>query len=414
MEKTIKKIYVLLFLGLPSVAGLLATSNVQTTISIMQNNTQNTFVLPPQLLNITKYLYKSLNFSPLFVVQNLLNPQKLRAHLLAPFMGNGEIIAVHTEDGEAINCTFFDRDSDKLLVIGTGFGNEREKVAPLVHMFDKYDVVIFDYRGHGYDQPKLLDISQWSIQPGQELRKTIEQITPFIDWTRVPNINLSKTTLGLSEEKDLLAVINHLKRKKEYTKTFGIGFCFSSFVFAKATTINPGLFDRIIFDSSLYSPQNIINRITESPQLLFDPQKGSWASVIKAQNDNLTIIQLLQENLLTKLATNFLQNAFANLTITTQTTGHYLSQLSDTPILFFHGKTDKMTPYNEDLIKNFTQTKTEKNHIKYKELYKGIATLFFELPYNVFIESLKDPQNFIDHEFNLMQKEVCKVAAHQL
>ncbi|MBU1007737.1 alpha/beta fold hydrolase [Candidatus Dependentiae bacterium] len=388
----------------------LANKNL-VSVSVIQNNVNQSFSISSKLKQIANYLYKNLNFSPLFITANLLDPKKMRSQLLTPYLCDGKNITVKTSDGETIHCTFFDRNSKKLLIIGTGFGNEREKVAPLIHMFDKYDIVIFDYRGHGYDQPKLLDTSQWLIKPNQKLQQIIDQITPYIDWAKVPNLNINKTTLGMSEEKDLLAAINHFKEKKSYEKLFGIGFCFSSFVLAKTAAQNPGLFNKIILDSSMHSPQNIINRITESPQLLFDPQRGSWSSLLKTNS--------YDTNLLSKLVSTFLQKSFSKLSITIKTTDQYLSQLQNTPVLFFHGKGDLMTPYNEDFMKNFTQTKIEEkaaiifensrhltNHIKYKELYKAFSKSFFELPYNSFISSLKNPESFVKYEFDLAQQEL--------
>ncbi|MCK4517845.1 hypothetical protein KAT92_03655, partial [Candidatus Babeliales bacterium] len=165
---------------------------------------------------LARYFHGNLNFSPLFKIENLLDPQKMRSELLTPFLGNGQQFTVTSQDNATINCTFFDRKSDTLLIIGTGFANEREKIAPFIHMFDKYDIVIFDYRGHGQDQPKLLDDSHWGIKPSEIIKNILQKLRPLLDWNKIPNLDVNKTTFGLTEESDLLAVINHVKQNKAY------------------------------------------------------------------------------------------------------------------------------------------------------------------------------------------------------
>ena len=373
---------------------------------------------------LARYFHGNLNFSPLFKIENLLDPQKMRSELLTPFLGNGQQFTVTTQDSDAtthktvnnlqvnnlqINCTFFDRKSDTLLVVGTGFANEREKIAPFIHMFDKYDIVIFDYRGHGQEQPKLLDDSHWGIKPSEIIKNILNKLKPLLDWNKIPNLGVNKTTFGLTEENDLLAVINHVKQNKNYLRTFGIGFCFSSHIFAKAAASNPDLFDKLILDSSMHSTQKTIDRVIESPQLIFDPQRGRWESLRKEENSE-QFDSFTKQAWFVETVTHFIKRAFAKIHIPNKTTGDYLKQL-DIPILFFHGKKDIMSPYKEDFINNWKSTGSKEkmavlfettthltSHIKHKELYKLAGDLFFELDYNQFISCIKDRQKLIHYK----------------
>ena len=83
---------------------------------------------------------------------------------------------VLTKDNQEINVSFFNRNSDKLIFIGPGFSNQKEKLIPFVAMFPDYDVVIINFRGHVLN--KL-------------------------------GINL-QTSLGDKEEQDIIAVINYI------------------------------------------------------------------------------------------------------------------------------------------------------------------------------------------------------------
>jgi len=358
---------------------------------------------------LAQYFHGNLNFSPFFKIDNLLDSQKMRSELLTPFLGNGQQFTVTTQDNATINCTFFDRKSDTLLIIGTGFANEREKIAPFIHMFDKYDIVIFDYRGHGQEQPKLLDDSHWGIKPSEIIKNILQKLRPLLDWNKIPNLDVNKTTFGLTEESDLLAVVNHAKQNKAYSQTFGLGFCFSSHIFVKAAAHNPGLFNKLILDSSMHSTQKTIDRVIESPQLAFDPQRGRWESLRKEENGE-QFDEYIKQPWFGETVTHFVKRAFSKIRIPNKTTGDHLSQL-DIPILFFHGKKDIMTPYQDDFVANWKSTGSKEkaavlfettthltSHIKYKELYKFVSDLFFELDFKQFTSYIKDRKKLINYK----------------
>ena len=363
--------------------------------SITCREDKKSFSISSTFSRISKYFYSKLNLSPLFNIKKLLKPDKMREELLTPFQCGGKMITVETDDGESIDCTFFDRNSDTLLVIGTGFGNEREKVAPFIHMFPKYDIITFDYRGHGLWQPRA--------------PKLIRFLTPFINWSKAPNVDLSKTTFGESEDKDLLAVISHQLEQKKYNKLYGLALCFSTNIFAKLSAKykkHKISFDKLILDSSLYSIPKIIERISESPELIVDPQR-------KAQG----IIKLLGKFIKGYVSKIFTKN---KKNLGTKTTAEYLSEMpSDTPVLFYHGEKDIMTTYEDDFLNNLEKSNIKKkigilfedsrhliNHIKYKEEYACISNLFFELPFEKFVDYLENPDKLLEYKIREIQSEL--------
>jgi pimeloyl-ACP methyl ester carboxylesterase len=324
----------------------------------------------------------------------------MQALQINPFVGNGKIIAIKTDDGEVIECTFHDRGSNKLVIVGAGYGNEREKVAPLVHIFNSYDIITFDYPYQGKNKPKVIDIT--TLQTNS---------SAIISLDRIPNIDTKKATFGQHEEEYVKAVLTHMKTQKHYDSVYGVGFCLSSFVLAKTALLNPGLMDKLILDSCMYSPRETIDRITQTPQLLFDPQRGSWDSLIKIQDPKTNICIYIEQSSVVQAVKTFLEKILPKDT-KTETLGDYLSKLK-IPVLFFHGKQDMMTPYEIDFKKSwqaassqekaaviFDDTKHLINHIKHKELYKGISTLFLELPYEQFISTLKNKEKFVEYRMN--------------
>ena len=63
----------------------------------------------------------------------------------------GKEISVTAEDGNVVPGTFFDRDSDKCVVLVHGAGGDRVSTYPLAQQYIErgYNVVAFDDRGHG-------------------------------------------------------------------------------------------------------------------------------------------------------------------------------------------------------------------------------------------------------------------------
>ena len=92
--------------------------------------------------------------------------------------------------GKKIPYTFFDRGSDELVIIGGGFANPREMLAPLLGIFVDYNVVIFDHVGHGLDYKPgallgrlykaLLDIDFQALEGGAQEENEILSIAKYL------------------------------------------------------------------------------------------------------------------------------------------------------------------------------------------------------------------------------------------
>lgn|GEM_PF-1711039 len=366
----------------------LCTCNACTcnATALAQDATTDTFVYHAEIIESrlsavtqkkakTKYFWLNALSSDVFNTKKLRTPKKIRESLVNPRGYAGQIITIPRPDGTNIRCTYFDKGQNNLVVIGTGFGNEREKVAPLIPLVMEHnDVVIFDHLGHGYDE------------------KTSTFKTKFLEFLlrhKFPAINCNKTTLGNKEDQDVAKLISYFKNQKQYNNVYGIGFCFSGLVFTKAESIarqNGGkLFDKLVLDGCLLSPQNAINQVIKDPMLIFSPQKGGWSNkkLVKAKWFN-----------------NYLRNKFTSLfknagKIDHLNTANYISELKETPLLFFHSKIDLMVPY-KDFQKIWKSTATSQktaiitknshltNHIKDKQVYAYIINEFFKNSYDEF------------------------------
>jgi len=214
---------------------------------------------------------------------------------------------LYSDNRVKIPTIFFDRGSDKLLVVGQGFSGRKEQQVYKTKIFLDYDIVVFDYR-----------------------------------WIRSYRFYLKPTTIIhpyqkiLLEEKDeVLTVVNEIKSRKRYTDVIGLGECYSNFTFAMAQVEseqngNP-LFSKLIMDSAWLSLADFINEITLDPVLPLKPQKGGTPKIIK---------KVLKKKYIHKCLFNFVK-----LFVPKISSANYLSQIRMAPILFIHGTQDKMVPY---------------------------------------------------------------------
>ncbi len=341
------------------------------------------FELPKEVTYRTKEQYQHLNDSDFFNTRFIRSPKKIKAHYLnpkSPAHQQGKIIPVTTEDGIKLNCTFFDRgeNSKKLLIIGGGFTNEREIMIPFVEMFaDGYDIVLMEYRGHGLKDFKYFHPATWINGPTKSIF----------------GANLSDVRLGAAEEKDVFAVVNEFKNKKNYEKVAGLGVCYSALIFIKSEAVwqqrtGEKLFnDGIIADGCWLSLQNFIEKIAKDPKLILVPQRGGW-------KDKWLVRQPWFENSLTWFAQKLFYTKFNEVSIL-----DYLPHIKNIPILYFYGKDDLVINRSEfEIIWNATKTQKAAivtsnphviNHIKQKELYKKCVEDFLNLPFKGFISSLQ-------------------------
>ncbi len=349
---------------------------------VFASNLNESFELDPQIEGFAKAFNLRLNHSIFFDPEFIINSQRVRNYQLKPkyFKHNvGQLLKVKTSDNQIIPCTFFNRESDKLLVVGEGFTNEREVMSPFIDMFENHDVVIFDYRGHGFDPTKL------NLSPTKMLF----------------GVDCSKAMLGADEEKDVFAVIDTLKKKKNYTQINGLGICYSALIFVKATAIKQEkkekLFDHLILDGCWLSLGNFVDKLIKDPKRICSPQYGGWERT-------WPIKKLWFQNAFLSLGQELFHTKINQISIL-----DYLPKIENIPILYFYGKDDLVITRHEfEIMWHTTKTKEKtviitsnphvRNHLKQKELYKLICDLFLELPHNQFISCLQNKENLITYQ----------------
>ena len=329
--------------------------------------------IPKSIEEMANARSKSLDFSPFFQTKLFLSPRVISDFLQAAYLGGGEPFTVTTIDGIEIDGLFFDRASNDLVIVGNGFGNELEKSSPWVHIFSDKDVVLFNFRGHGLNKPSVLP---------QELFGEKD-----IDYRKIVRLNLEKTSFGKKEDLDVIAIASSFKSRKNYSQVFGVGQCFSCFVFAKVQA-DCGCFSKLIFDSCLDSRENLLKRIEENPQRFFDPQRAEWTSLTKSDASSQT-----QKNLELYLREKILP-ALRSQGPLKDSTSQYLAKIKNIPILFLHGKQDLMTPIADDFESNWTSVNPTcpkfaikfdgGRHltlgIKFKGICSTASNLFLDLP----------------------------------
>lgn len=325
---------------------------------------ENGFELPRAIEEFVKNEYRYLNESKCFKTSFVRDVVAVRAHHLDPNnLDRGQLVSVTTEDGIEIKCTYFDRGSDKLVVTGAGFTNEREIMAPFVKMFENYDVVIFDYRGHGFDPAYIGSPSSWI------------------------NCNLAMNTFGIDsrysklgeiEEYDVAAVVKGFRGLKNYQSVYGVSVCMGSFLFLKAEAMYPGLFDRIVVDGCWDTLGKMIDKFRHDLKLVCKPQTGGW-------KDYWLSKQVWYQDALLWLA----RNVWAlNIGHDVRLCDH-LPNIKNTPVLFFYGKND-LTVYRDEFEELWntlpvpykaaiiTSNPHVMNQYKSKELYKYACEVFFQ------------------------------------
>jgi len=346
-----------------------------------------------QINRIAFELNKNLNNSPLFDPTFLSDPEKVRQHhLKKKYLPDNEgkiynFIIEEDEYGDEITSqmTHFDRGSDKLLVVGTGFTNSREMMSPFIDMFPDYDIVIFDFRGHGHHESSWLNPFSWS-------------------WSFTKSMfgcDLEEVGLGNVEEKDVFTVVDSCKKLKNYNQVLGLGVCYSAFILLKAACVasqnGQRLFDKIVLDSCWESLPKFIDKIKKDPKTILDPQKGG------CENHWLYTSSYLQGPLFW-FAENFMGLEIHDVSIL-----DYLSHLKETELFFIYGKDDLMITRGEfETVWNTVPAGIKKtalitchphvrNHLKSKELYKLACELFFDENQDSYYKLLSNPKMLIDY-----------------
>jgi len=311
------------------------------------------------------HLNQSLFFEPSFIV----DAKKTREyHLRKQYQPDrqGVLVQAYAQDGQPVHCTYFDRKSDKLLIVGEGFTNSREVMSPFIDMFPEYDVVLFDF-------------------PGQGLEANAYALSSFCI-----GVDSSHTQFGGHEEKYVNAVIDHFKNNKRYMQVYGLGVCYSAFIFLKAASMRHDLFDKLILDGCWVSVPLIVEKLNTDFRLIYDPQRGGW------KNHWFWGTQIAQDCLM------WFAKKILGLPVNNTSLIEHLPEIPNIPLLFFHGKDDLMVHRHEfDMLWKglshvhhktsiITSNPHVRNHLKQKELYALISDLFFKSDQQPFIEYLQD------------------------
>ena len=276
-----------------------------------------------------------------------------------------------------ITFTYFNRGSNELVIIGGGFANPREMLAPLLGIFVDYDVVIFDHVGHGIDYKP----ESW------------------LGWFYKNMLDIDFTALkgGEQEENEILSIVHHFKEKKDYKNLYGVGFCYSTGLFMKTAANNPGIFKKLILDGAWESGEALMKRFADKPELFFDPQRGSPSVETMNMKRKLAYKFYMWITAL-KAVQRHIRGTAAELI----PNGAALRKLGDTPVLLIHGINDLVISEKQfnTVWNNKTGEKTAiltdsrhlQNHIKYKQLFAWCANCFLDLGNEALEYSFTSPE----------------------
>ena len=174
-------------------------------------------------------------------------------------------------------------------------------------LFDRYDVIVFDYR--------------WRDTYARSLLQSLVLCSPT-------------QRMLFDEEQEIRAVIDFLARHKKYEKVVGLGECYSNFLFAKIQADDvqksgKGPFTHLILDSCWLSFKSFAHSISRDPFLPCSPQQGGAPWILK----KLTNCPLVKWPVM-KIIFAFLDNVSIE---------KHLAHLN-IPVLFIHGMRDLMVP----------------------------------------------------------------------
>lgn len=238
---------------------------------------------------------------------------------------NGALkVSLPTPCGKVIEGYFFDRGQNTVLVTGPGLWKNAESLAYFSNWFTDYDLFILD--------PRWEDTNNF-LHSAYNQFKTLK------------NLNLSKifqtVLLELIEIQvdDVTAVLKWLNSYKDYDQKYAKGICYSSWMFIatqkKHQYSRPDLaFDKMILNSCGLSIEGFIdNIIANTKEALGTSPDAVHPGFVQQILGNSTIMSSLMK------CARMIAPDFA---IT-----DYLSEITDTPLLFIHGQSDQLITYED-------------------------------------------------------------------
>lgn len=266
-----------------------------------------------------------------FNTQLLWDPAKSQ-HLVEKLGGISGSISL--EAGTQINYTYFDRGSETLVVMAPGFGFTKEHLYPLVAMLNNVDVVCIDQRGHGNaENPATADIARpktWLAYARDTLSHNLFKIYA------------TKIGLGTVEVDDVISLISYMRKVKSFKNVYGLGMCYSAFIFSKAAATykqqtHKNLFDRLILYGALPTTQDLFSRLADAPkfvQKLVQKWTSTWAPIIPVDTW-MEVVRSFGSGLVSTP-----HEALGQIS-------SYLEQLSDIPVMIFQGAQDEIITRSE-------------------------------------------------------------------
>lgn len=259
--------------------------------------------------------------------------------------------------GTPIHATYFNRNSDILVIVGHGFTSCKEKMFSYAALYPEYDIVCFDWPGHGQD---CYNNDLWQTMSKQ-----------------LTGTHINKLSFGPKEIEYVCAVRAYCCEQKSYSTIVGVSICYAAFYFVQAAIEwkkhhTTSLFDKLILDSPWLDHHKAIKRL---------PHLKQWYGLNKTW--------IVEEGWFwcVYAATSLSQNALAPLT-------QYLKQLTECAVLFVHNPTDPLCTVSEfyHLIKKtsvpaaylFVPSFHARHHKDCKEVYASITQQFIEKSFHDF------------------------------
>ncbi|MBS1988775.1 hypothetical protein JST56_07370 [Candidatus Dependentiae bacterium] len=346
---------------------------LQAQFSVLTHNQEA--VIAPEVIQRMQQEYSYLNQEPTarcFSSDFLRNKEQLCAAWDQE--PNSHAGRVTTDDGTSIPYTYFDRSSDKLIVVGPGLPVPQQKMISYLKLFPDYDIITFDYRGQGFHVSH-----PYPVQPSKWFGTLLYQLFMF---------DLQITKLGLAEAQEVCAVVDQARIFKDYKKVFGVAQCYSAPIFVQAAYQQPGLFDKLILDGCWPSLTSVVRKIAQYPSLTCTTHNPrSWVPWLTQQEWFQDFVQKL---------TGFVAGVELDKALSLEE----MLQKLDTPILFFQGREDVYcsleTFYaifqksSQSSIAILTDLPHGRNYLWGKEVFAAVSNAFFEYTVQGVLEMVKD------------------------
>ncbi len=295
--------------------------------------------------------YNHLNETDYFDTKRIKTDSELWKKVFA--QEKAQTVTIKREGGGEINAVFFDRGSDKAVIVGQGFHARKEYLIPFLKICSGYDLLFFDYQGHR------------------------EMLGTYACYGR--------STLDayfIEPQKDVCALGNFLRDRKSYRAIIGLGMCYSGLIFSGAQALSQDagkpLFDKLILDSSISSLKEIALQVCRDPLLFWYPKEGGTPQTLQWFLGSWPV-----KAFASGLGWIFLGQQFSHIT-----TENYLSHI-DLPVLFIRGEHDSLVS-PEISRRLYESVRADSacmvtlpsqhtlNHIKFKELYAHFVNEFIK------------------------------------